>query len=115
MSGSGAVRSALTVGIPRTLFTQRGALSGDAIPKCNRKSRMFRIAWLPDRMTPCVRTRSGKPHVWHIRLEGIRPAPRGAPQVEVTFDIDGLRRDTSEARGVPATYRQYLYHTRIAF
>jgi molecular chaperone DnaK len=24
----------------------------------------------------------------HFRLEGIRPAPRGAPQVEVTFDID---------------------------
>jgi len=24
----------------------------------------------------------------HFRLEGIRPAPRGAPQIEVTFDID---------------------------
>ena len=24
----------------------------------------------------------------HFRLEGIRPAPRGTPQVEVTFDID---------------------------
>lgn len=24
----------------------------------------------------------------HFRLEGIRPAPRGVPQVEVTFDID---------------------------
>jgi molecular chaperone DnaK len=24
----------------------------------------------------------------HFRLEGIRPSPRGAPQVEVTFDID---------------------------
>jgi len=24
----------------------------------------------------------------HFKLEGIRPAPRGAPQVEVTFDID---------------------------
>jgi molecular chaperone DnaK len=24
----------------------------------------------------------------HFRLEGIRPAPRGGPQVEVTFDID---------------------------
>ena len=24
----------------------------------------------------------------HFRLEGIRPAPRGAPQVEVSFDID---------------------------
>ena len=24
----------------------------------------------------------------HFRLEGIRPGPRGAPQVEVTFDID---------------------------
>ncbi len=24
----------------------------------------------------------------HFRLEGIKPAPRGAPQVEVTFDID---------------------------
>jgi len=24
----------------------------------------------------------------HFRLEGIQPAPRGAPQVEVTFDID---------------------------
>jgi molecular chaperone DnaK len=24
----------------------------------------------------------------HFRLEGIRPAPRGLPQVEVTFDID---------------------------
>jgi molecular chaperone DnaK len=24
----------------------------------------------------------------HFKLEGIRPAPRGAPQIEVTFDID---------------------------
>ena len=24
----------------------------------------------------------------HFRLEGIRPAPRGVPQIEVTFDID---------------------------
>jgi len=24
----------------------------------------------------------------HFRLEGIRPAPRGAPQIEVTYDID---------------------------
>jgi molecular chaperone DnaK len=24
----------------------------------------------------------------HFRLEGIAPAPRGVPQVEVTFDID---------------------------
>src|SRR4026207_1754847 len=24
----------------------------------------------------------------HFRLEGIRPAPRGAPQIEVSFDID---------------------------
>ena len=24
----------------------------------------------------------------HFRLEGIRPAPRGTPQIEVTFDID---------------------------
>src|ERR1700730_11632982 len=24
----------------------------------------------------------------HFRLEGIRPSPRGAPQIEVTFDID---------------------------
>jgi len=26
--------------------------------------------------------------IGHFRLEGIRPAPRGAPQIEVTFDID---------------------------
>src|SRR6201984_3427718 len=24
----------------------------------------------------------------HFRLEGIRPAPRGTPQIEVSFDID---------------------------
>lgn len=26
-----------------------------------------------------------------LRLEGIPPAPRGVPQIEVTFDIDGNR------------------------
>jgi molecular chaperone DnaK len=34
----------------------------------------------------------------HFRLEGIRPAPRGMPQVEVTFDIDANGILTSTAR-----------------
>jgi molecular chaperone DnaK len=34
----------------------------------------------------------------HFRLEGIRPAPRGAPQVEVTFDIDANGILTAAAR-----------------
>jgi molecular chaperone DnaK len=37
----------------------------------------------------------------HFRLEGIRPAPRGAPQVEVTFDIDanGILTVTAQDKG----------------
>jgi molecular chaperone DnaK len=34
----------------------------------------------------------------HFRLEGIRPAPRGVPQVEVTFDIDANGILTATAR-----------------
>jgi molecular chaperone DnaK len=34
----------------------------------------------------------------HFRLEGIRPAPRGAPQIEVTFDIDANGILTATAR-----------------
>jgi molecular chaperone DnaK len=37
----------------------------------------------------------------HFRLEGIRPAPRGAPQVEVTFDTDanGILTVTAQDKG----------------
>src|SRR5215467_13651219 len=34
----------------------------------------------------------------HFRLEGIRPAPRGVPQIEVTFDIDANGILTATAR-----------------
>ena len=34
----------------------------------------------------------------HFRLEGIRPAPRGQPQIEVTFDIDASGILTVSAR-----------------
>ena len=29
-----------------------------------------------------------QPHPRHVHLDGIPPAPRGVPQIEVTFDID---------------------------
>jgi molecular chaperone DnaK len=37
----------------------------------------------------------------HFRLEGIRPAPRGTPQIEVTFDIDanGILTVTAKDQG----------------
>ena len=34
----------------------------------------------------------------HFKLEGIRMAPRGAPQIEVTFDIDANGIQTLSAR-----------------
>ena len=43
-----------------------------------------------------------------FRLEGIRPAPRGVPQIEVTFDIDanGILNVTGHATRTPAPSRR---------
>jgi molecular chaperone DnaK len=47
-----------------------------------------------------------------FRLEGIPPAPRGIPQVEVTFDIDanGILKVTARDK---ATGKEQKYHHRL--
>ena len=35
-----------------------------------------------------AQVRGGQPVAWKFKLDGIPPAPRGMPQIEVTFDID---------------------------
>ncbi len=57
----------------------------------------------------------------HFRLEGIPPAPRGVPQVEVTFDIDanGIlnvsagTRDSSKEQRVTITASTHLDRSRV--
>jgi molecular chaperone DnaK len=44
----------------------------------------------------------------HFRLEGIRPAPRGLPQVEVTFDIDANGILTATARDKETSKEQKI-------
>src|SRR4029453_9774340 len=52
----------------------------------------------------------------HFKLEGIRPAPRGAPQIEVTFDIDAngiltvtaKDRDTGKEQKISKDFRELL-------
>jgi molecular chaperone DnaK (HSP70) len=50
---------------------------------------IFAVAFLSSTVLACCFFRSlVTVHAYFSRLDGIVPAPRGVPQIEVTFDID---------------------------
>ena len=53
----------------------------------------------------------------HFRLEGIRPAPRGTPQIEVTFDIDanGILTVTAKDQGYRQRTEDHGFAVHAAF
>ena len=53
----------------------------------------------------------------HFRLEGIRPAPRGMPQIEVTFDIDanGILTVTAKDQGDRQRTEDHRFRLDAAF